>query len=176
MPQKDDKLLQDLVEKYAKKFVTLAANNGATEHYAEDVVMEAFWSYYRSDYYDTLTEEQAVIMLARIVRNRSIDYYRKMKRTEQPVGEEEEDIFDSIKAPSSLEPETVMIESEGYSRIRETIENLKPVWRDTAILYFIEGRSYPEISEALGISEEVCRSRISRARKYLEGELNDLLE
>ena len=69
-----------------------------------------------------------------------------------------------------------MIESEGYSRIRETIENLKPVWRDTAILYFIEGRSYPEISEALGISEEVCRSRISRARKYLEGELNDLLE
>ena len=66
-----------------------------------------------------------------------------------------------------------MIAEDNYHRIRNVIENLKPTWRDVAVMYFLEERTYTEISEALGVSEEVCRARVSRARKFLEDELKE---
>ena len=50
------------------------------------------------------------------------------------------------------------------------------IWREPVRMYFIEERSIPEISRALGITEEVCRSRISRARKCLKEKLKGLWE
>ena len=55
-----------------------------------DIVMEAFWSFYRADYGWKLENEKVVkAMLARIVENKCIDYFRKRKRSIRPNEDED---------------------------------------------------------------------------------------
>ncbi|MBQ7796974.1 MAG: RNA polymerase sigma factor [Lachnospiraceae bacterium] len=177
MPQKDDKLLHDLIEKYARLFAKHAYRYGVPYDDVEDVVYDAIWTFYQSEHYGKKDEIETRKILATIVKRKSIDFFRREKDDEEkPIDIDDEEIEVKLVGPARYEPEHVVIESEGYGRILSVIEGLKPVWRDTVKMYFIEERSYTEISEALGISEEVCRKRISRARKYLEIELKDLLE
>jgi RNA polymerase sigma factor (sigma-70 family) len=57
------------------------------------------------------------------------------------------------------------------SEIDDALERLSPQERNAILLYYIEGRSHREVGNALGISEEAARKRISRAlerlRQYL---------
>ena len=124
----------------------------------------------------TATPWYAKIMAA-MVKNKSIDYLRKERRGGVvEIDIDDEEVYIQLKSSVHYEPEHAVIANEGYQRIIDTIESLKPIWRDVVKMYFLEDRSYTEISEALGITEDVCRSRISRARKYLEVELKDMLE
>ena len=95
MPQDKDELLQVLITKYAQMYMKLAYAIGVPYDDVEDIVMEAFWSFYRADYGGKLESEKAIkVMLARIVENKCIDYFRKEKRSIKP--------FPSPPAHSSL--------------------------------------------------------------------------
>lgn len=175
MPQKDDKLLWELIEKYMKIFAKLAYNNGAPYDDAEDIAMEAIWAFYTSKHYGKLDEYDTKLMMARIIKRKCIDLYRSTKEDREMIaGSIDADLY-GVYASSMSEPETKVIGEEGAKRILDTLDNLKPIWREAVIMHCLEGFSYEEISEALGISEELCRSRISRARKFLEEELKDML-
>lgn len=177
MPQRDSKLLQDLIDKYAKTFAKLAYKYGVPASYAEDIAFDAIWTYFNSDRYADKDETEGKKIMAAIVRNKSYDYLRKELRNDVvEVDIDDEEVNIQLVGSDHYEPERAVIANEGYQRIIRTIENLRPVWRDVVKMYFVEEYSYTEISEALGITEDVCRSRISRARKYLEEELKDMLE
>ena len=176
MSQKDQELLQNLIQKYAKLFMKMAYKNGVPYDDVEDVVMDAFWSFYRSKYYESMDEAEIKIMMGRIVKNKCIDYYRKNRKDEEMVADDGDEGLVGIAAHPMTNPERRMIEKEKYRRIRDEIEGLKPIWRDAAKLFLLEERSFSEMSEILGVTEEVCRSRISRLRKHLREVLKDLLE
>ena len=176
MPQDKDQLLQDLVEKYAKLFMKMACSNGVPSDEAEDIVLEAIWSYYQSSYFGQLNDHDTKIFMARIIKNKSIDRYRKRKAEDEETVEDDIGNLIGIRAPRHMEPETQIISEQNYRRIHKAIDNLRPNLREAAILYFLEERNYREISEALGVSEEVCRARVSRARKFLEEELKEFLD
>lgn len=176
MPQDNNELLQELMEKYAKMYMKLAFNRGVPYDDVEDVVMAAFWSFYKSEHFGKLSEEENKIMLARIVINKCTDHYRKNSRVELVGIDDCTTELDRISGSSRNEMDDKMIEDENYRRIRDTIDNLKEIWRDPVRMYFIEGRSTAEICEALEISEDLCRKRISRAKAYLREKLKDLWE
>ena len=68
MPQDKDELLQVLITQYAQMYMKLAYAIGVPFDDVEDIVMEAFWSFYRADYGGKLENEKVVkAMLARIV-------------------------------------------------------------------------------------------------------------
>ena len=92
MPQDKDELLQVLITKYAQMYMKLAYAIGVPYDDVEDIVMEAFWSFYRADYGGKLESEKAIkVMLARIVENKCIDYFRKEKRSIKPNEDEDHD-------------------------------------------------------------------------------------
>ena len=122
MSQKDQELLQDLIQKYAKLFMKLAYNNGVPYDDVEDVVMDAFWSFYRSKYYDSMDESEIKIMMGRIVKNKCIDYYRKNRKDEEMVADDGEEGLVGIAAHPMTNPERRMIEKEKYRRICDEIE------------------------------------------------------
>lgn len=177
MLQKNEELLHDLIEKYAKIFAKLAWRYGVPYDDAEDVAMEAIWAFYKSNLYEGKDEAEAIKIMTKIVKNKSIDFFRKEnKKDGTEVDIDDEDVYIQLTGPEKYEPEKVVIAEDGYRRVIKVIEGLKDIWREPVKMYFVEDRSYEEISETLEISEEVCRSRISRARKFLKKELKNMLD
>lgn len=174
MPQDKDELLRELIEKYAKMYMKYAHGKGVPYDDAEDVVMDAFWSFYNSKHFGKLNEEETKAMLARIVRNKSIDFHRKNSHFDTVEFEDSVDELELVSRMAENDPLDEIISNENYKRIRECMDGMKDIWKDPATMYFIEARSYEEISSALEIRDDVCRSRISRARKYLREKLRDL--
>jgi RNA polymerase sigma factor (sigma-70 family) len=57
------------------------------------------------------------------------------------------------------------------SEIDDALERLSPQERNAILLHYIEGRSHREVGNALGVSEEAARKRISRALERLRQHL-----
>ena len=104
------------------------------------------------------------------------DYHRKAAPTDITAIEDCETELDKISYRAGNAVDKTVVSNENCQYIRDTIDGLKDIWREPVRMYFIEERSIPEISRALGITEEVCRSRISRARKCLKEKLKGMWE
>lgn len=177
MPQDKDELLQVLITKYAQMYMKLAASIGVPYDDVEDIVMEAFWSFYRADYAGKLENERVLkAMLARIVENKCIDYFRREKRIIKPNEDEDVSELDYIVDHARRDPLQAVISRENYIQIYEMLAGLKKSWKDVMIMYYIQEMTTDEISKRLEITNDVCRSRISRARKYLKEKLQGRID
>jgi RNA polymerase sigma factor (sigma-70 family) len=56
--------------------------------------------------------------------------------------------------------------------IKHAINSLAPLYREVIVLHYYEHMSYSEIGGLLGASKESVRARLYRARKTIEGYLN----
>jgi RNA polymerase sigma-70 factor (ECF subfamily) len=102
--------------------------------------------------------------LFRIAHNRGITHLAR--RREVTAGLEESDVLDP--APN---PESDLAQRQRADRLRQAVRCLPIAYRQVIVLT-LEGLSYREISEVLGISESNVGVRSSRARRLLQ----DLLE
>ena len=48
MPRNNEELLHELIKKYARLYMKMAKDKGIPFDDVEDIVMDAFWSFYRS--------------------------------------------------------------------------------------------------------------------------------
>lgn len=67
MPQNSIELLQKLMEKYSRVFMSFAVKQGVPYDDVEDIVMASFWSCYKSGYLEKMTEPEIKRVLVRIV-------------------------------------------------------------------------------------------------------------
>ncbi len=65
---------------------------------------------------------------------------------------------------------------EIQSRVQEALQQLPEELRVAVVLYDIEGQSYKDIAEILGIPEGTVKSRIHRARLGLREALKELVQ
>ena len=61
-------------------------------------------------------------------------------------------------------PSETLERKELKQRIEETLETLRPIYREVLVLRDIQHLSIAETSQALGISEDLVRTRLRRAR------------
>jgi RNA polymerase sigma-70 factor (ECF subfamily) len=61
-------------------------------------------------------------------------------------------------------PSEALERKELTQRIEETLETLRPIYREVLVLRDIQHQSIAETSQALGISEDLVRTRLRRAR------------
>ena len=177
MLQEKDELLQALITEYAQMYMKLAVSIGVPYDDVEDIVMEAFWSFYRADYIGKLENEKAIkAMLARIVENKCIDYFRREKRSIKPNEDEDVSELEYIVDFSGRNPLQSVISRESCGQIVEALDGLRKSWKDVTVMYFIQGFTTEEICERLEITNDMCRSRISRARKYLRENLQSRID
>ena len=67
-----------------------------------------------------------------------------------------------------------MISRESCGQIFELLDGLKDSWKEVTVMYFIQEMTTDEISKRLEITNDMCRSRISRARKYLREKIKKI--
>lgn len=101
----------------------------------------------------------------RIAHNRGIDYLARY-RSQMPAGEPEGDLPDP--APN---PESGLAREQQAGRLRRAVHRL-PIGYRQVVTLTLEGLSYGEIAEVLGISESNVGARLTRARQLLR----DILE
>ena len=165
----DTNAYEALVREYEKSVYNLALRMTGNSEDAYDMSQEAFIKAYNS-----LTtfrgDSKFSVWLYRIVSNVCLDYLRSRSRkptvslsTENEDGEEVElDIADEEQTPEKLL-------ERGLTRdaVRRGLLSLPDDHRQILLLREIEGLSYDEISEALGLEVGTVKSRIFRARKKL---------
>lgn len=170
----DNAAFEALVRKYQDRVYNICRYMlGAAD--AEDAAQDAFIKAYRNlDRFTPSPSFQAWV--TRIAVNSCLDYKRKPAHISIAMtsGEGEEYTLD---APSgSPGPEAALESKKAGQAVADAIAGLSERLRSVIVLYEIEGLSYEEISDALGISIGTVKSRISRAREELKKRLAGAME
>ena len=166
----DTEAFEALVLEHQNKVYSLALRMVGNEEDARDMAQEAFIRAFNS-----LTgfrgDSKFSVWLYRLTSNICIDFLRSRakRRTVSMTmtdddGEEtgELEIPDDTWSPTEQLDRTLTRES-----VRRGLDSLSAPYREILVLREIEGLSYDEIGEVLGIEAGTVKSRIFRARKKL---------
>ena len=130
---------------------------------AEDVVQETLMKVWnRRDRWDELDSIEAFCLT--ICRNISLD---KMKKAENQNPSLEEE-YDSADHSYSSNPEEQAMQRDRIAIVRQLINNLPEKQRSCMQLREFEGKSYKEIAQILGVTEEQVKINIFRARQQIK--------
>lgn len=138
---------------------------------ALDATQEAFLRAYR--YLGSFDGRSSfATWLRRIATNAALDRRERRRRErESTQGLPEEDLLGDGRGEGAEE----RVEREERRRlVREAIEALPPAQRAAVLLRDVEGRSYAEISAALGIPRGTVMSRLYYGRQNLRRKLEAL--
>ncbi len=159
-------LYRILVERYRNEFGRYASGMlGGNVDDAADALQEAFIRAF--DSLSSLGEpERFKAWLFRIVSNQC---HNVRKRNKPHLS------LDGIEDPRDVPAERAVINKETGDLIQEAIEQLTPEQREAFVMKHIEGRSYGEMAELLGVGQDALKMRVHRARDELRRKLEGLL-
>jgi DNA polymerase III beta subunit len=159
---------EHLVRKYQKQVHTLAWRKVRDFHIAEDITQETFLQVYQK--LETLEDPTRFPGWLYVIADRlCIAWLRRNQRHTEPL--EDTDISE--------------VETEAYSRyiatehaktfaearrdlVEELLAKLKEGNRTVITLHYLEGMTYSEMSDFLGVSKNTIKSRLRRARQQLK--------
>lgn len=118
--------------------------------------------------------------LFRIAINHSRNRFRWWKRRKRDmtisldasIGTSETRVYETI-ADRSENPEESAIVHERERALTDALAELPDIFKEVIVLCDIEGRSYDEISQSLGVNIGTVKSRIARGREELRKKLKD---
>lgn len=161
---------EQLVLKYQRQIYTVAYRFMGNHEDASDLAQEAFIRAYKS--IDRFRGESSLkTWLYHIVSNVCRDELRKRKKGQSlsldaPVSTEEGEISRQTE-DWTYAPEHIYESKETQYYIQEALNKLTPDYKEVLILREIEGLSYEEIANYLGLSLGTIKSRLNRARKAM---------
>lgn len=167
--------LEALYARYSKDMFRVAYGILNDYHLAEDAVQSAFINLSGClNKIEDMNCNKTRAFVVIIVRNISINLYRKRKKQNDIALEDIEDIL-----PDGGEPvDEKIINAEMFSRVSAKIQELNTVYSDIISLKYFYHYSDSEIAKMLNITQENVRVRLHRARQSLikllsrEGELS----
>ncbi len=155
----NDRVFAKLVNKHKDKVRNLVFLTLGDTEYVDDISQDVFISVYRK-LGEFRFESKFTTWLYRITVNKCRDYLRKKRVRSIFVPIKETD-----KEPSTrFRPESIDIPQ----LVRKAIDKLPEKLRTPLIMRDIDGLSYKEIADALGVEVGTIKSRIFRARENLK--------
>ncbi|MGQ9461835.1 MAG: sigma-70 family RNA polymerase sigma factor [Candidatus Fervidibacter sp.] len=184
MPRKRFALLwessSDLVAEFEEQVLPLrdelwktAIRLTRSPDFAEDLVQETLIHAYRGfSRFKRGTNLKGWLM--RILLNLFVNHYRHQQRSVQMISLEglleemelEEENADFL-LDDSVSPEEIVLARVVDEEVENALKRLPDQFREVVILCDLEGLSYAEAAQALGIPIGTVRSRLSRAREIL---------
>ncbi|MCB0330218.1 MAG: RNA polymerase sigma factor [Bdellovibrionales bacterium] len=174
----DRSAFQELFEIYRPKVQSLAYEILKSQDDAEDVVQESFVKAYLAL---AKYRGQAAFYtwLFRIVYNMAIDYKRRIvRRGGDPVELNEESLNSSDFSSSyesswgrSEDPYSQVERRQELALVQRALGRLSDEHRAVITLREVDGLSYDEIAEVIGVTKGTVMSRLHYARKALQSAL-----
>ena len=164
----DETAFASLVRKYQKQVHTLAWRKIRDFHIAEDITQETFLQAYQK--LETLEDPTRFPRWLYVIADRlCIAWLRKNQRQTEPL--EEADLSGIETEAYSRFVATEHAETFAEARrdlVEKLLAKLKENNRTVITLHYLEGMTYAEIVNFLGVPENTIRSRLRRARQQLK--------
>lgn len=166
----DGRAFEQIVLQTERAVYNLALSIVKKKEDAEDVTQETYLRLWRAAS-ELKLESSLKLYILRTARNLALDLIRKNSKRDEidtvildAEGEFEIDIADD--SPDSRPDESYLRKIE-KEVVRQSIEELPSAAREIIVLRDIEGLSYTEIAEMLGLAEGTLKSKLFRARERL---------
>ena len=167
-----------LVERHQRRAFAIALGIVHDEHDAREIVQEAFLRVWKG--LDRWQGDSAFFTwLYRIVSNLGIDVVRRPGRraADRDVPLELDDLGEAdlplVGRIDGGEPFDHLRRREIAARLRAALDALPPYHRGVILMREVEGMSYDEMAQAMGVSKGTIMSRLFHARQKLQRALGD---
>ncbi len=164
----DSMAFGELMQAHQDKIYTLCYRMTGNAEDAADLTQEVFLSAWRSL---SRFQEQSSFgtWIYRMATNASIDFLRREKRRQVLSMTMEEDSEErQAQVPDErYSPHRLLEQKEARQAVADALAALSPEHRQVLVLREMEGLSYQEIGQLLGLEEGTVKSRIARARLAL---------
>ena len=171
----DARAFESLVRRHERRVFRLLLRMLGTREEAEDAAQEAFLSLHRHGH-RFRGEARFSTFIYRVAANAALNRRRSLGRARAREKELALRQAAGTDLPASpRDPEGSASGAQVQARVQEALLELPGDLRMAVVLYDIEGQSYKEIAQALGIPEGTVKSRIHRARNALRGLLGELI-
>ena len=176
----DQAAFRRLVERHQRRAFAIAMGLVRDENDAREIVQEAFLRVYRG--LDSFQGSSSFFTwLYRIVTNLAIDLMRKPGRRDAGLREdraidEEPSEFPLVSRIDGADPIDVIRRREIAARIQAALDALPTYHRGVILMREVEGMSYEEMAQAMGVSKGTIMSRLFHARQKLQKALSDCYE
>ncbi len=149
----------ELYDKYNSTLFPLALRIVRERAEAEDVVHDALLMVRERAAQYTPDRGSVAAWLITLVRNLSIDRTRRRTRRGALARNEAK----SAERADTQTPEIQASDEADRVRVRNALSKLPEAQRQTLLIAFFEGKSYPEIAESEGVPLGTIKSRAARA-------------
>jgi RNA polymerase sigma factor (sigma-70 family) len=154
------KLITDLYRRQASIIYGYLLKNGCTKEDAEDIIQDSFAK--ALQYIDSIDENKVHSWLFTVALNNYRNSLRKKSKTfELNINE----YNFALRLSDEEDLSELLIHKEQEIHIRCCLSQLKEGFRDLLIFKYDMELSYKEISRLLGLTEDVVKTYLHRARK-----------
>jgi RNA polymerase sigma-70 factor (ECF subfamily) len=162
----DLQAFDEVYERFGEMIYNLALRLAANREEAADLTQEIFLRIYRhlGSFGGRSTLKTWVF---RIAINHCRDRLSRHYPATQSIDDEAEEGSGVTIADPGRGPEELAVAADEGRRVMEGLSRVPPVFREAVVLRDLEGLSYEEIAEVLGVRVGTVRSRIARGREQL---------
>jgi len=168
---------QEIVVRFERPVYSLVARMLQDPATAEDLAQEVFIKAFRRlDTYDP--QRKLSSWLFKIAHNTTIDHLRRHTPETVPLEadkDSERGSLAAVLADGSTENPAAAAERRDMARaLEQAIAHLRPEYRESVVMFYVEGASYQEICEVTGLPLGTVKTNLHRARKELAQQMTDM--
>ena len=156
----DDDSFRSIVEKYQGLVYAICFNITGHRQEAENLAQETFIQVYRS--LSRYENKGFKSWIGKIATNKAIDWKRKRRLENEGKMVYLEDIEEMSTESNLIDDE--LIKKENTKKLLELCNKLPKIYSTVLIKFYIQSKSYNEISIEDGISVKTVESRLYRAK------------
>jgi RNA polymerase sigma-70 factor (ECF subfamily) len=169
----DARAFRELVERHQRRAFAIALSLVRDEQDAREIVQEAFVRVFRG-LAGFNGSSSFFTWLYRIVKNLAIDLLRRPSRRETELEEQRDgELWEPLSGDIGLDPADELGRRRLAERIGRALDALPPYHRGVILMREVEGMTYEEMAEAMGISKGTIMSRLYHARRKLQRALRE---
>jgi RNA polymerase sigma-70 factor, ECF subfamily len=173
--KQDSDAFGQLVERYATVIVNLAYRMVGDRTEAEDLAQETFVAAFKA-LPRFRAESKFSTWLYRIAANKCKDWLRVKRPGQGAQDVDVDEVFDEGAVAEERTPERLLSQQQVAAQLDQAIQRLPPLYREAFVLKHVEGLSYEEMQEIVGVNADTLKMRVYKGRLQLSRELAELKE
>ena len=170
--KQDHEAFGQLIDRHASAIVNLAYRMVGNRAEAEDLAQEAFLTAFKA-LPMFRADSKFSTWLYRIAANKCKDWLRAKRPGQGPYDVDADEVLDLYVAEERT-PEQLLSQQQVGQELEQAIQRLPPLYREAFVLKHVEGLSYEEMEEILGVSGDTLKMRVYKGRLQLSRDLTAL--